>query len=89
MSIQLFCEFSGATRVCEFSGATRDHEHGCYNSLLPSAEVVHIHRESWSLYARVNYSHITAKVSGQGTLWSYFIGFSNKLGPLGFLGRQM
>ena len=69
--------------------AARDREHGCYNSLLPSAEVVHIHHESWFPYARVNYSHITAKVSGQGTLWSYFIGFSNKLGPLGFLGRQM
>jgi hypothetical protein len=43
--------------------AARDHEHDCYNSLLPSAEVVHIHRESWSPYAWVNYSHVTTKVS--------------------------
>jgi hypothetical protein len=53
-------------------------------TVLHSVEVVHFHCESCRLYARVNYSENTFKVSRQGNTMKSFEGSSNKLGPLDF-----
>jgi hypothetical protein len=58
-------------------------------TVLHSTEVVHFHCESCSLYARVNYSQNTSRVSRQGNTMKSFKGSSNKLGPLDSLGKQM
>jgi hypothetical protein len=56
-------------------------------TVLHSTEVVHFHCESYSPYARVNYSQNTTKVSRQGNTIKSFEGSSNKLGPLDSLDK--
>jgi hypothetical protein len=58
-------------------------------TVLHSAKVVHFYCESYSPYARVNYSQNTFNVNRQSNTMKSFKGSSNKLGLLDSLGKQM